>query len=122
MDVNTDWVAGKVGSGALDFDGSNDYVTTTSTQASLDQTIAAWVYMRSYATGSNPDWMDMIFGKYTDITNGSLQLNVFGAAHGSIPRQPAFRIRRGGSFHTCEGGPNNEMPLNEWGASGRRPG
>jgi hypothetical protein len=46
MDPNTDWVAGKIG-GALDFDGTNDSVTTTLPQLTTAITIAAWVYLSS---------------------------------------------------------------------------
>ena len=46
MDPNTDWVTGKIGTGALDFDGTDDYVNVADS-ASLDVvddfTIAAWV-------------------------------------------------------------------------------
>jgi hypothetical protein len=46
MDPATDWVAGKIGIGALDFDGSNDYVNvsdTPSISVTKDLTISAWV-------------------------------------------------------------------------------
>ena len=45
MDPSTDWVDGKVGSGAMDFDGSDDYVTLGDVPAfELDTfTISGWV-------------------------------------------------------------------------------
>ena len=45
MDPLTDWVDGKVGSGALDFDGSNDYVDAgnDSSLITADNTSCAWV-------------------------------------------------------------------------------
>ena len=47
MDPATDWVDGKVGSGALDFDGSNDYVDAGSSSSlrfhTGDFTVTGWI-------------------------------------------------------------------------------
>jgi hypothetical protein len=56
MDPATDWVAGNVGTRALDFDGVNDTVTTLATAADLDitgkskRTIAGWVRGKTVGT------------------------------------------------------------------------
>jgi VCBS repeat-containing protein len=56
MDASTDWVAGKVG-GALDFDGSNDYVEIGKTASQLGiggshaKTVTAWAYTRAFNGG-----------------------------------------------------------------------
>src|SRR3989344_5194629 len=50
MDPATDWVDGKVGSGALDFDGSNDYVDLVNksnledmvSNANVNKTLSVW--------------------------------------------------------------------------------
>jgi hypothetical protein len=48
------WVAGRVGSGALNFDGSNDVVTMPSDVLGTGNiTISAWVYPESFGGGSS---------------------------------------------------------------------
>jgi hypothetical protein len=56
MDAATDWVDGRIGSDALDFDGTDDYVNIgngSTMEVSLPFTISVWVYLNSPVT--NPD-------------------------------------------------------------------
>ncbi len=59
MDPATDWITGRVGTRALDFDGVNDNVTTLATAADFDiegrskRTISGWVRGPSFLQGRN---------------------------------------------------------------------
>ena len=78
MDPSTDWVDGKVGSGALDFDGSDDYVDMGS-QPNLrfnngNFTIAGWV-KPDVITGTNTltaNYVDTNKGYFFGIYNSKL--------------------------------------------------
>src|SRR3989344_904343 len=68
MDATTDWVDGKVGSGALDFDGSNDYVDAGSSSSlrfhTGDFTVTGWIKSDSL-TGTRT-----LGATYLDVNTG----------------------------------------------------
>ena len=67
MDAATDWVVSP-GGWALDFDGSNDYVSLPSISVANEVTISTWFYARSTVQG-------MIFNKQT--TNAAFNMPIF---------------------------------------------
>jgi len=74
--VDPQWVAGHIGSGALDFDGRHNYVDLgdpTSLQITGNITLAAWI-----KTDAPEDDYDVILAKgYTTTPNGGIFLRVF---------------------------------------------
>ena len=66
MDPATDWVAGK-NNGALDFDGSNDRISTSALTGKYSGlvSISAWVYHNSTS-----DWDDIVAGSCGDLLFG----------------------------------------------------
>ena len=58
MDTATDWVAGHVGTSALDFDGIDDYVAIPALGINtVDVTITAWIKR----SGDQADWSGIVF-------------------------------------------------------------
>jgi len=78
MDPATDWVDGKVGSGALDFDGSNDYVDAGSSSSlrfhTGDFTVTGWIKSDSL-TGTRTlgtTYLDLNTGWFFGTSNSKL--------------------------------------------------
>lgn len=88
---------------ALDFDGSNDYVTTSipaalSDPATKDFTIEAWVEVHNFATSR------LLHAQVTSNTFVSIIINSSG--------QPYFFVYASGNSYTYE--PNGSVALNTW--------
>lgn len=88
---------------ALDFDGSNDYVTTSipaalSDPATKDFTIEAWVEVHNFATSR------LLHAQVTSNTFVSIIINSSG--------QPYFFVYASGNSYTYE--PNGVVALNTW--------
>jgi hypothetical protein len=92
-------VPGVVGQG-LNFNNVSTSISLPNI-ASTQQTVCAWVKPRSYATGSEPDWVDAIAYKGTDAENGFFDLSVGGAG---------ARSAASGKVFTSASNP----PLNQW--------
>jgi len=106
MDAATDWVEGawpnpnrpKLGK-ALDFDGSNDYVSAAvnSTYAT-SLSISAWIYVPASWTNSYPDIVGI--GDPSTHTDNFIDLL---AAHSGISSYPHFQVKASGTSYAATG-------------------
>ncbi len=115
MDAN-DWVTGKVGSYALDFDGSNDKVTfgtRPSLSGQTDFTISAWIKTTSTAIGTIIQQRDSgIDGQYW------LRTNANGTVNFALYGQSAFQFNFS-TTATVNDGSWHHITMQRDGADGR---
>jgi hypothetical protein len=103
---NTSWVAGKAGSGALNFDGSGDYVDAGNDSSlnlgTSNFTVAAWINIRNVPSGLCPG----IVSKWQDVDN-RWYFHVFGPDH------IQFTSKSNGNFVYVVN-TDNFLTMNQW--------